>query len=68
MSIVSRLTAEVKNEIMSSAARAFLQDVSEMRRIDGTYGSPPENPTVGDVWAFSEYVQYKFDGERWILI
>ena len=65
---MSRLTSTVKDEIMSSAARAFLEDAAEMRRIDGTYGSPPENPTFGDVWVMDEHAKYCFDGEHWILI
>ena len=59
---------EVKNEIMSSAARAFLQDVAEMRRIDGTVGLPPKNPEVGDIWSTDENIHYRFDGEHWILV
>lgn len=68
-SIVSRLTTEVENEIISSAARAFLQDAAEMRRIDGTVGLVPKNPQVGDLWSFDDDGRhYRFDGEHWVLI
>lgn len=73
MSIVSRLTSAVKDEIMSSAARAyspsaFYQDIIEMRRIDGADGLWPKDPAVGDIWSTDKNIHYRFDGERWILI
>jgi len=71
MSIVSRLTTAVKDEIMSSAARAyspsaFYQDLIDMRRIDGADGLWPKNPAVGDMFMMHDGTYYRFDGLHWV--
>lgn len=73
MSIVSRLTSAVKDEIMSSAARAhnqsaFYQDLIDMRRIDGADGLWPKNPEAGDIFRTDANFHYVYDGERWVLV
>jgi len=74
MSIVSRLTTVVKDEIMSSAARAFnagafYDDIVEMRRVDGAYGGLWSKERVPGAYFINSETNdiYVYDGEQWVL-